>query len=409
MERPSKETLIRYFRGQCAADEHELVELYLSMDIDADYIEACLRVAWSAIQSDEEVFVNHQELENFKRQFHYRKIIPKAQTDIPIPTKTSHTFQLRSLLKIAAVMILVAGLAMLVWNTIGRSHQKEQQVANHKKIEAGGDKALLTLANGNVISLSDIAIGTTLKLQNGISVEKKNEGDLVYHVDKGQDSKTAYYNTVTTPNGGQYRVTLPDGSKAWLNAGSSLRYPLLFTSKERRVKITGEVYFEVVKLFIPKNNEQQERVPFYVETERQEVQVLGTHFNVNAYPELPYTVTTLTEGSVRVVTYGGKSVLLTPGEQSLVGDKVSVQQADVSSVLAWTNGDFIFKDETLESILHKVARWYDLEIDCPPELGKLHFSGMVSRSQPLSTIIDMLETTKKVKVNLTERRLTVRN
>lgn len=409
MERPSKETLIRYFSGQCTPEEQHLIKLYLAMDIDANYIEACLSEAWPMMQSDEQILTDDKDLKHFKQKFHSRKTVSEFSAEISVSSNTARVLTLRSWLKIAAVIMMLAGSAVFLWNTSQPNAEKEQQLSQAKRIEPGNDKALLTLASGKIIKLSDIAIGTTIKLQNGIRVEKKDEGNLVYHVDKMQQSETAYYNTVTTPNGGQYRVTLPDGSKAWLNAGSSLRYPLRFTSKERRVKITGEVYFEIVKLLIPKNQEQQTHVPFYVETDRQEVQVLGTHFNVNAYPESPYTVTTLTEGSVRILTAQGKSVLLTPGEQSLVGDQVLVQQADAATVLAWVNGDFIFKAEVLENVLQKVARWYDVDIDCPPELRKLHFSGMISRSQPLSTIIDMLETTKKVKVNLTGRRLIVSN
>ena len=399
------------------------------MNSDAEYVEDCLREAWPDIQSDTQMSADNAGLENFKRRFHRQKAASGTTFGRPADelyqnagatqqnaneypsayTQTTRAISLPRLMKFAAAIILLVGSSVLFWRTLGLHTEKEQLAKHTVKIEPGGDNALLALADGKVIKLSDITVGTTLKLQNGVQVEKKSDGDIVYHASNGRTASEKEYNTVTTPNGGQYRVTLPDGSKAWLNAGSSLNYPLRFASKERRVKMTGEVYFEIAKLSFPNGSGQHSRVPFYVETNRQEIQVLGTHFNVNAYPEEPYIVTTLTEGRVCVKSDRGKSVVLMPGEQALVADDISVRQVDVSTYLAWITGDFVFKGEPLQSVLRKVARWYDVEIECPPELGKLHFSGMISRSQPLSTIIDMLETTRKVKVTLTERRLTVRN
>lgn len=391
--------------------------MYLAMNSDAEYVEDCLREAWPDIQSDTRIKADNADLESFKHRFHIRKATPGTLSGkfpqqifgAAAEQKPTRLINLPWLMRFAAAMILLVGSSVLLWDTFKLKPEKAQLAKHPVEIEPGGDKALLALADGKMIKLSDIAVGTTLKLQNGVRVEKTSDGNITYHTGNGPTTSNTAYNTVITPNGGQYRVTLPDGSNAWLNAGSSLNYPLRFASKERRVKMTGEVYFEIAKLSLPHSAGQHGRVPFYVETGRQEIQVLGTHFNVNAYPEEPYIVTTLTEGRVRVKSGNGKSVVLNPGDQALVADDITVKQVDPSGYLAWTTGDFVFKGETLEGVLRKVARWYDVETECPPELGNLRFSGMISRSQPLSTIIDMLETTKKVKVTLNERRLIVRN
>lgn len=428
MERPSRKTLISYFRGECSPNERELIQLYLAANSDASYVEDCLREAWPEIKSNTKISVDNVDLENFKHRFHiykangtlFNKPIDQAyetadtsnhnlEKNIPLNRKATRIIKLPSLIKIAAAIVLVMGSSLLIWKIVGLNPKKEQLVKHMVKIEPGSDKALLALADGKMITLSDIAVGTTMELENGVLVEKKSDGDLVYHTANIKTASQTAYNTVITPNGGQYRVTLPDGSKAFLNAGSSLKYPLSFANNERRVKMTGEVYFEIAKRTFSNGSGKKGHLPFYVETNKQEIQVLGTHFNVNAYPDETHIVTTLAEGSVRVKTENGNSVILKPGEQALVAEDISVRKVDVAVSLAWTNGDFVFKGETLQSVLRKVARWYDVETECPPELANLRFSGMISRSQSLSTIIDMLQITNKVKVTLTGRRLIVRN
>lgn len=168
--------------------------------------------------------------------------------------------------------------------------------------------------------------------------------------------------------------------------------------------MTGEVYFEIAKI----ETGMGKRIPFYVETVNQKIEVLGTHFNVNAYEDEPYTTTTLLEGSVRVSSKKrNESVLLKPGQRALLSEALRVENVDISQEVAWINGDFVFKGEELVSLLRKVSRWYNVDVVCPERLEKLKFDGMVSRSQPLSTIIDMLQTTGKVKLTLNGRRLIV--
>lgn len=305
--------------------------------------------------------------------------------------------------RIAAV--LVAGFTLFAgayWFWTGRTTE-DVQLAQQEDILPGSDKALLTLSDGSVISLADAQSGT-IAMQGGVRVEKDAEGNIRYQAGSEQPSAALAGNTVSTPNGGQYRITLPDGSVAMLNAASSLSYPVRFSDKERRVKMTGEVYFEIEKLPLPggKGN-----VPFFVEAAGQEVQVLGTQFNINAYRNEAAIRTTLVEGSVKVKSTDGQDVLLKPGQQAVLADKLEVQQADIRQQLAWVNGDFIFRGETLESVLRQVERWYDVTAEYPPHIGQLRFNGMVSRSQSLSTIVKMIQSTNKANVTIKERRLIV--
>ena len=306
--------------------------------------------------------------------------------------------------RIAAILLAVASVSLLLWQS--KSTINGEQHA--ETVVPGSEKALLTLADGKVVSLSDVTIGTTLALQGGVKVEKTNEGNIVYHANADASSSATAHNTVTTPKGGHFKVTLPDGSMAWLNAASSISYPLQFAANERRIKMTGEVYFEIAHREITDHLGKKKRLPFYVTTDEQEIQVLGTHFNVNAYADEPFTATTLTEGSVKVTVLKTKhSVMLKPGQQAKLAKNIAVEDVETDQFLAWTSGDFIFRGEQLDGVLRKIARWYDVEFDCPEDLAQLRFNGMVSRSQPLSTIIETLQSTKRIKVTLKERRIIV--
>lgn len=306
--------------------------------------------------------------------------------------------------KAAAILLVVGSISMALL------HSGSDPTSNihAKNISPGSQKASLTLADGSVVSLSEVAVGTTVALQGGIRVEKNKEGDIVYHANAEHQPVSGAQNTVSTPKGGHFKVTLPDGSIAWLNAASSIRYPLQFAANERRISMTGEVYFEIAKKELTDQLGRKRKLPFYVETNRQEIQVLGTHFNVNAYTDEPYTATTLTEGSVKVTALeSGETALLKPGQQAQLAKGIAINNVDTEQFIAWINGDFVFRGEELQGVLRKVARWYDVEFDCPQDLAKLRFNGMVSRSQPLSTIIETLQSTKKIKVTLKERRIIV--
>ena len=306
--------------------------------------------------------------------------------------------------KIAAALLAVGAISLLLFR---QQAPKETKAIAQQVGSPGKDAAVLTLKDGSVISLTDIRNGSVVALQGGVEIQKNKNGELVYRAVEQDAAATAAVNKIATNRGNQYQVILPDGSKAFLNANSTLTYPLKFAQNARTVRMTGEIYFEISKLEVQIGGDKK-RIPFYVETAEQKIEVLGTHFNVNAYPDEPYTTTTLLEGSVRVTSLKrNESVLLKPGQRSLLSERLRIDNTDSSQDVSWTQGDFVFKGEELSSLLRKISRWYNVDVECPQRLEKLKFDGMVSRSQPLSTIIDMLEITGKVKIKINGRRLIV--
>lgn len=403
MSRPSRETLIRYFRGKCLPYEIELVELYLSMHTDNEYVEACIAEVWDELTPSQSNSVDN-DLEKFRAELDQRK-----RTWVQLPALDDQekaqpsVFLLPAWIKaVAAAVILIAGTALAIYTT--QLKTSETQVVKTKDMLPGNDRALLTLSDGSTVSLSGQAKGK-IAVQQGFTVENTSEGEIVYRSTGGDTARTNAYNSIATPNGGQYVVSLPDGSKARLNAASSLTYPVHFSGKERRVKMTGEVYFEIAKAI----NNKNKHIPFFVETDRQEIQVLGTMFNVNAYTDELQQMTTLVEGSVRLKSNAnGSYTMLKPGQRALVGNSVTVSDADMKHDLAWINGKFIFQREELGSILRKISRWYDLEVECPPELANIKFTGKLSRNQPISAVIKMISATNKINIQLKERRIIVK-
>ncbi|MBB5638628.1 ferric-dicitrate binding protein FerR (iron transport regulator) [Pedobacter cryoconitis] len=263
-------------------------------------------------------------------------------------------------------------------------------------IPAGSNKAYLTLANGKKLVLTNLTNGTMLQ-EAGVKITKTADGQLVYTaVDQGSKASTQY-NSIETPRGGQYQLNLPDGTRVWINSASSLKYPASFASlKERKVELSGEAYFEVAK---------DKKHPFIVKSGKQEIQVLGTHFDVDAYPDEHTIKTTLLEGSVKL----NKQVILKPGEQAeLRGEKFNVSEVNVNDAIDWKNGEFAFTNEPLASILKKVSRWYDVDIVYTYAPLKMPtFTGSVSRSENISAVLKMLEETSNVRFSIEGRRISV--
>jgi transmembrane sensor len=251
-------------------------------------------------------------------------------------------------------------------------------------IAPGSKKATITLADGKTINLS----GT----KGGVVVDSRkiayNDGSLVQHSNGVQ--------TISTPRGGTYEITLSDGTQVWLNAASSLTYVAGLNEKgERRVKLNGEAYFQVAK---------DKAHPFVVESRGQHVEVLGTHFNINAYDNEAVVKTTLLEGSVKI-----NDIVLKPNEQSLLtGNDIKVRQVDTENEIAWKNGEFIFKEDDLRATMRKIARWYDVEIIYDASApAMLTPGGWVSRSKNISAVLKIMEATGKVHFKVEGRRITV--
>lgn len=259
-------------------------------------------------------------------------------------------------------------------------------------IEPGEDKAILTLGDGSKIILDDAQNGI-LANQGGNSVLKAAEGELIYSFAeesvKSTDkvSEQVIYNTIETPKGGKFQVRLPDGSKVWLNAASSLRFPTSFSGSKRQVELKGEAYFEVA---------HDESKLFEVNTRNQVVQVLGTHFNINAYADEPSVNTTLLEGSVRVSDVRTNiSQLLKPGEQSQLTEHIEVVNVkNTAEAVAWKEGYFQFNEADIETVMRQLERWYDVKVKYEGEVPVYRFGGEIERSLSLLQVLKILEKTK---------------
>lgn len=284
----------------------------------------------------------------------------------------------------AAVLLLLAagGAAYL----LQRPAQPVQTVHQPTKPDAqpGGNKAILTLQDGTEITL-DSASNGLLAQQGNAKVSKLANGRLAYVQEGGKAAETIY-NTMRTPRGGQYQLTLPDGTAVWLNSASSLKFPAAFTNARRTVELTGQAYFEVAP---------HKAWPFTVKVDDMEVEVLGTHFDIMAYPDEKGINTTLLEGKVKVLNKGG-AALLRPGEQAVLqrgSGTLSVMPAQIGKVTAWKQGLFVFNKMDIESIMREVSRWYDVDIVYPVPFhttGKL-YGGGISRNMLLSDVLHFLE------------------
>lgn len=286
---------------------------------------------------------------------------------------------------IAAVMFIVLGVF-----TYRQNKDTASAPLYSNDIAPGINKAILTLANGKKISLSNTKTGIVI-----------SENKLTYNDGSTITGNNTGIQTISTPNGGQYQIMLPDGTKAWLNAASSLTYPTSFVSlKTRKVELSGEAYFEVAK---DKNH------PFIVQSGKQQVEVLGTHFNINSYADEQATTTTLLEGSVKVSIANTKaSQILKPGQQaSLSGDNLTVGKADLEEAMAWKNGYFRFNDESITSIMRKLSRWYNIEVQYQGDVPTGGLNGKVSRYKNISAVLKALESTQVVHFKITGRRITV--
>jgi transmembrane sensor len=282
---------------------------------------------------------------------------------------------------VAAILLLIST-SILVFRNYQLNGHQSLTVADD--LQPGGHRAVLTLANGKKIILDTAGTGE-IASESGIIVTKTEDGQLIYTVDDSGDEGASVNNTITTPNGGNYQVRLPDGTNVILNAASSLTFPTSFQGVERSVNLIGEAYFEVAK---------NKDVPFKVRSGQQIVEVLGTHFNINAYQDEPVIKTTLLEGSVEV-QYGTASALIKPGQQTIVNvndqKEIVFRDADLEKEMAWKNGVFSFDNDDLKSVMRQIARWYDAEVIYEGDIPDDKFNGGIPKSSRLSGVAKILE------------------
>lgn len=281
----------------------------------------------------------------------------------------------------AAALLFICG--SYLWYSKQSNLHVEQTLGQN--IAPGKNAATLTLANGRKLVLTSDASGN-LADEPGASIIKTADGQLIYEIKDQADADPHATNKLSTANGESYQLRLPDGTKVWLNAASSITYPVSFSrSAFREVDLNGEAYFEV---------SADKKRPFLVKTKHQKVKVLGTHFNVNAYSDQKSTKTTLLEGSVKLSGEGiTKDLLLKPGEQAvLTASHIQVNTIDVEQAVDWKNDEFIFQSEPLESLMKRISRWYNVEVHYAVNVDQeATFTGKVSRAQPISALLNALQ------------------
>lgn len=358
----------KYLQKSCTSQEKaELFDL-ISM---SEHDEAVKALIDDAIRlSEEEVLLSAQKSDEIL------SLIISAGKPVPVVVKMQRRRIIRWVA--AATIVLVAGSALLFRN----NNNQKNTIAFHQpsmKIPPGHDGAILTLADGSTVQLDSLGNGL-IAMQQGRQVIMNN-GEITY---KGQaNHNSVALNRIHTPRGRQFRLELPDGSKVWLNAASSITYPTAFNGRDRQVEVTGEVYLEVAP---------QAEKPFIVKIDSStSIEVLGTAFNINSYTDESARAITLLGGSIRVNT-AGKDVVLRPGQQALAGTGplVVTNNIDVDQVMAWKNGSFNFNGMDLPSVLRQLSRWYDVDIVYEGKIPDRTFGGEIQRDLSLEQVLRIL-------------------
>ncbi len=380
----------RYVAGSANQEEIKFLETY-----------------YEYFDHEDDVFqgMSQPEIRKFEEEL-YKVLSLKQDTEAAVFVRPLW-FSVKRVMAAAAILIVCS-----VGFYLYRGHSLNQQSKFivkpkpvTKDIAPGGNIAVLTLADGTRINLDQAGNGKIAD-QAGLDITKQG-GQLVY---SPRSSKADYspnknlFNVIETPRGGEYRIVLPDGTQVWLNAASTLRYPAMFTGNERMVELQGEAYFEVVS---------NKKMPFRVKSNLQVVEVLGTHFNINSYADEIIVRTTLLEGSIKILRENSKaSQTLQPGEQASVNPDiplVRVNSVNTEEFIAWKNGYFLFNNENIESIMRKISRWYNVDIEYKGEKPVGEFGGAVSKSKNISEVLRILQRTKAVNFKVQGRRVTVMN
>lgn len=354
MENNAKKLLEKYLSGNCTPEEKAIVEdWYLQLPFKKDA-------------------PGYAEIEASQREVFQR--LSSSQ-------KVRQLVRLKSVAVAAAVLVCFS-IALYYYNQKPRASallaKKEL-----KDVLPGRNRAILTLADGSIVDL-DQAKNGQIASQNGIIIRKDKNGRLEYIIKDNLSGATGA-NIISTPRGGQYQVSLPDGTRVWLNAATSLKYPYSFAKGERVVELNGEAYFEVAK---DKNR------PFRVKTNSQIVEVLGTHFNINAYADELMAKTTLLEGAVKVSNETG-AVNLRPGEQARLDTRTNRlslgQNVDTDQEVAWKNDIFAFNNDDLKTVMRQISRWYDIDVVYKGQITTEKFFGEIPRNSNLSDVFKILE------------------
>lgn len=384
--------LRKYLNGEATDEEEQFLFTYYNLfENEPDVV--------SLLNDEELVNIKHQLDEGLWANIKERETSP--DTIIPhwkFKEKSNWLW-----LKIAATLLIVISATLIIRF---KHSTKSEELAGSKIIQhdvmPGGNKAVLTLSNGQHIVLDQLNKGQ-IAVQHNTVINKVNDGQLVYasnHENQVQPANVSW-NTLTIPTGGQYNIVLPDGTKVFLNSQSTLSFPTSFTGNERNVTLTGEAYFEVAK---------NPAMPFKINVaNHQTVEVLGTHFNIMAYENDNNIETTLLEGSVKISS-NGHQTMLKPGEMAnndLKSSVLTVRQADIDDVMAWKNGYFRFHNEGIKNIMKKASRWYNIDIVYSGNVTNHTFGGIYARNRELSELLKGLESTGIIHFSIEGRRITV--
>ncbi len=376
----------QYLTGNFSKEELQEWDVLLRDAKSLDYLSELMDGNWDKMTNNDKIQLRESRSE---------EILAFISTQ-PYQKNVKINWALR-LTAVAAILFIAVGIYFYSANYHPAQKQKNQYAQN---IKPGKQGATLTLANGKKIKLSDVANGEIAN-EAGISVSKTADGEIIYEI-KANSKDLNKTNTLSTAKGETYILTLPDKSRVWMNAASSLTYSAnLKKDGQRKVKLAGEAYFEIVK---------DARHPFIVETKGQQIIVLGTHFNVNCYQEEPITKTTLMEGSVKVGPIGTKqTVLLKPGQQSLLSNgHIQIQEVDTDEAIAWKNGYFQFDGKNLETALLELSRWYNVDIEYKDNsLRKQALAGSISKYENVNNVLMIMELTGVLNFSMSGRTIIV--
>lgn len=366
----------QYFNKKIAQDELDELMLLLNDPANEEQVKTLMENAYEVFEPQKNVFGDAQHKQLFSNILAHNNTIIK---ETPVVRPRMLWWRMA-----AAVLLLIAA---GTWWFSSRQAEPVTVADNRGNVLPGGNKATLVLGDGSTITLD--STGNQVIRQGNATINQHN-GSLQYSA--GNNDAVVSYNTLTIPTGGQFRITLQDGSVVWLNSSSTLRYPTAFTGKERIVELQGQGYFEIAK-----NASQPFRVKVLRgpgrETPPMEVQVLGTHFDIMAYADENVIKTTLLEGAVKV-NQGAALAILEPGQQAVLNNmdnKLSVQNTDVNQAIAWKTGFFEFANTDLATIMRQIARWYDVEVVFRKKYPVEQFFGRINRNLPLSDILGLLE------------------
>lgn len=388
--------LDKYLQNRCSLQETDQLLQWLSSEEYGPEQKALIKKALETVHNDDSGRSVQHEAQLTKIFENISRRIGDIKHD---KAKRRRRLLLGRLSAAAAAILVVIGGYLLIQNL--KWHKKgNPQARLTNDLAPGGNKAVLTLNDGSQVVLGDAENGD-LTTQGQAAIIKKND-QLIYNKKNG--SASVFYNTITTPRGGQYQLTLEDGSKVWLNAASSIRFPTTFQGKERKIEISGEAYFEIAK---------DASRPFKVQFEtpagaKSEVTVLGTHFNIMSYKDEKAAKTTLLEGSVSISS-NGNTAILTPAQQASQTDRDAITVAsdiDMNEAIAWKNGFFEFHATGLQEVMRQIGRWYDVEISYEGKIPERKFGGKISRQNNAAEVLKILELSQ-VKFRIEDKKIIV--